>query len=89
MDTQTLAPSSLVESDPYHYLVGKKVRIHKGTRILDDTSPRPRERVERTLTVTVDHLLPASADGAPSRIRWAGSGGYWKAVAASEVELLW
>lgn len=88
MDTQTQTESAPSESDLYLYLVGKKVRVRKGTPILSDTSPHPRRVVERTLTVTVDHLLPADQQ-APPRVRWAGSGGYWKAVDAREVELLW
>lgn len=72
---------------------GDRVRVPKGTVITRTTHPHPRSVVGRTTVVTVTHTFEGYTDHytgeeVPDGISWAGSGGYWVDVKASDVEVV-
>lgn len=77
-------------------LKGRKVRIPKGSPIHSMQPGVTWLIAKRAQTITVDHVLPGHTPGNPDRpevfsvpcVRWAGTGGYWRAVPACDVEIV-
>ena len=85
------------EDSEIHIKRGDRVRVPAGVLVLYRGEVLVTKRAQ---TVTVDHVLPgrtvarhlyreeeAGSDYGPS-VRWAGSGGYWKAADINDVEKL-
>lgn len=80
------------------HLVGRRVRIPAGTpiRSMAPNAPDEPQPSSRSQVVIVDHVIGGYTqpdDGrhptsVPTYVRWAGSGGYWRAAPAAAVELL-
>lgn len=74
-------------------LVGRRVRVRAGAEIIGSTRPRFQrgETLKRATVVTISSAFPAypgqNRDDpiVPARIRWAGSGGYWRIVKLDDV----
>lgn len=73
---------------------GDVVRIYKGTTIYATGDRKRRGVIEsaRTYTVKVDHVLPGreypGLKVENPRVRWAGSGGYWREADINDVKLI-
>lgn len=68
------------------FKAGDRVVIPKGTPYLWATSPRMQDtptHAKTTHTVKVNGVDPGY-NGNPDRLRWAGSGGYWRVVAITQ-----
>ena len=71
---------------------GTRVVIPKGTMIVSDMRPNPKDRgfvAQTTHVVTVNHCSRKARGGVyETTVRWAGSGGYWREAFLRDVEVL-
>jgi len=83
-------PTFIVMEQDFSHLTGRRVRIPAGATV----SSMHGETIvtKRSQTVRIDHIIGGydvrGYEPRKTQARWAGSGGYWRAVDADLVELI-